>query len=98
MVDDSAYSFGRWCAPAKTKDLADARGLGYTPGCWWREYQTLHHHGHWCMMKAWQIGGSPSCSLLITAYFAGTKIFPAMKESYRLYIGTSSQKAHIYAY
>jgi hypothetical protein len=33
-----------------------------------------------------------------TAYFAGTKIIPATKESYKVYIGTSSLKADIYAY
>ena len=33
-----------------------------------------------------------------TAYFAGTIIIPATKESYKVYIGTSSLKADIYSY
>ena len=33
-----------------------------------------------------------------TAYFAGTKIIPAKKESYWVYIGTGSLKADLYAY
>jgi len=30
-----------------------------------------------------------------TAYFAGTKIIPARKESYRVYIGTGNQNSNI---
>jgi len=33
-----------------------------------------------------------------TAFLAGRKIFPATKESYRVYIGISSLKADSYAY
>ena len=33
-----------------------------------------------------------------TAFLAGKKIFPATKESYRVYIGISSLKDDIYAY
>jgi hypothetical protein len=45
-------------------------------------------HGDWCHHLPARIYG----------LFCGEKIIPATKESYRVYIGTSSLKADIYAY